>query len=233
MNISDRVKARRDELGLTQAELAKMADTSQQAIQQLEDGKIQRPRYLFELALALRCEVKWLLTGEGEQPEPYNPSIDLPEKSGWDGVRPEDTSSKIEHANVVVPYYSSIELAANGDDATYEHHDPAIMFSTKTLNRHGVQPENIVSFSMQDDSMAPIIPDNATVTIDRGHTKITDGGIYVIEQDELYRIKSLYRMPGRQLSLRSYNKNEFPDEVASQDNVQIFGRVISWSVMSW
>jgi len=63
MNIGDRVKLRRDAMGLTQAELADKVGTSQQAIEQLEGGKTKRPRYLPELALFLDVSIDWLLNG--------------------------------------------------------------------------------------------------------------------------------------------------------------------------
>ncbi|MCK0554493.1 helix-turn-helix domain-containing protein [Pantoea ananatis] len=61
--IAKRVQSKRSELGLTQAELAERVGTSQQAIEQLENGKTKRPRYLPELAKALGCEIDWLITG--------------------------------------------------------------------------------------------------------------------------------------------------------------------------
>ncbi|MCW0310513.1 putative HTH-type transcriptional regulator [Pantoea ananatis] len=61
--IAKRVQSKRSELGLTQAELAERVGTSQQAIEQLENGKTKRPRYLPELARALGCEIDWLITG--------------------------------------------------------------------------------------------------------------------------------------------------------------------------
>lgn len=66
MNIGERVKRKRDSLGLTQAQLAEMSGTSQQAIEQLESGKTKRPRYLPELSSALRVTTKWLLEGGDE-----------------------------------------------------------------------------------------------------------------------------------------------------------------------
>ena len=42
MNIGNRVKIKRDSLGLTQTQLAEKVGTSQQAIEQLEGGIIQR-----------------------------------------------------------------------------------------------------------------------------------------------------------------------------------------------
>ncbi|KLE93106.1 XRE family transcriptional regulator [Klebsiella aerogenes] len=62
--LSDRVKKRRNELNLTQAELAELSGTKQQTIQQVESGLTKRPRKIIELAVALRCEPTWLLFGE-------------------------------------------------------------------------------------------------------------------------------------------------------------------------
>lgn len=46
MGIAERVKARRDELGMTQSELALKAGTTQQSIVNLENGTTKRPRNL-------------------------------------------------------------------------------------------------------------------------------------------------------------------------------------------
>lgn len=59
----DRVKERRLELRLSQGDLAKAVGVTQQAIQQIEDGKTARPRKLKELAEALQCTSEWLLGG--------------------------------------------------------------------------------------------------------------------------------------------------------------------------
>ncbi|EIX9440359.1 helix-turn-helix domain-containing protein [Klebsiella pneumoniae] len=66
MSIANRVKSQREALGLTQTELAIRSKTSQQAIEQLENGKTKRPRYLPELANALNVTIEWLLEG-GEE----------------------------------------------------------------------------------------------------------------------------------------------------------------------
>lgn len=50
--------------GLTQADLARLAETSQQAIQQAESGKALTPRYLPRLAKALDVPVEWLALNE-------------------------------------------------------------------------------------------------------------------------------------------------------------------------
>ncbi|AEF54600.1 LexA family protein [Marinomonas posidonica] len=63
MSISKRVKEKRMELALTQAELAKRVGITQQSLQKIEDGRTQNPRKLLSLAKQLRCDPEWLLSG--------------------------------------------------------------------------------------------------------------------------------------------------------------------------
>lgn len=65
-NISERLKEKRESLNLTQAELAKLSGVKQQTIQLIESGATKRPRYLFEIATALKCDPHWLQYGEAE-----------------------------------------------------------------------------------------------------------------------------------------------------------------------
>ncbi len=58
--LSDRLKYIRTCLGLSQAELAELAQTTQQAIQQAETGKALNPRYLPVLARAVGVPYEWL-----------------------------------------------------------------------------------------------------------------------------------------------------------------------------
>ncbi|MDE8556091.1 helix-turn-helix domain-containing protein [Pantoea vagans] len=62
--ISERVKARRNELNLSQCELARIVGMKQQSLQAIEAGITKRPRRLLELASALGCEPGWLLFGD-------------------------------------------------------------------------------------------------------------------------------------------------------------------------
>lgn len=60
-----RVAAKRKARGLSQPALAEAVGMSQQGINNLEQGVVQRPRGLIELAAALRTTPEWLLYGEG------------------------------------------------------------------------------------------------------------------------------------------------------------------------
>ncbi|WP_407084626.1 LexA family protein [Pluralibacter gergoviae] len=63
MSLADRVKQKRNELGLTQTEAAEIAGIRQQSWQSIEDGKTLKPRNIVGIAKALRCDAAWLLNG--------------------------------------------------------------------------------------------------------------------------------------------------------------------------
>lgn len=59
-DLAGRLKHIREAKGLSQVDLAEIAGTTQQAIQQAESGKARNPRYLHKLALALDIPYEWL-----------------------------------------------------------------------------------------------------------------------------------------------------------------------------
>ena len=64
--LADRIKSRRNQVGLTQEELAKAVGVSQNAIHKLEDGTTKKPRNIIDLAQALKCSPNWLQYGGPE-----------------------------------------------------------------------------------------------------------------------------------------------------------------------
>ncbi|MDV5392249.1 LexA family protein [Shewanella xiamenensis] len=66
MNLGTRVKKRRNELGLTQSQLAEAISTSQQTVQSIEAGLVENPRKLKEIAEALQTTPEFLRFGIGE-----------------------------------------------------------------------------------------------------------------------------------------------------------------------
>lgn len=62
--LRERLRFKRFELGLTQAELAERASVKQQTIHLIEAGKTIHPRCVFDLARALKCDPCWLLYGK-------------------------------------------------------------------------------------------------------------------------------------------------------------------------
>ncbi|MDF7630467.1 helix-turn-helix transcriptional regulator [Erwiniaceae bacterium L1_55_4] len=62
-SIAERIKNKRKKLKMSQRELADLVGIKQQSIHQIESGLTKKPKFLFEIAVALNCEISWLLTG--------------------------------------------------------------------------------------------------------------------------------------------------------------------------
>lgn len=58
--LTERLKYIRMTRGMSQSEMARLAGTSQQSVQQAESGKARNPRYLPKLARELKVPIEWL-----------------------------------------------------------------------------------------------------------------------------------------------------------------------------
>jgi transcriptional regulator with XRE-family HTH domain len=67
---ASRAKARRKELALTQAEVARASGLKQSDVSKIENGNIQKTTEMIGLARALRCSPQWLADGQGEMLAP-------------------------------------------------------------------------------------------------------------------------------------------------------------------
>lgn len=65
--VARRVRARRERLGISQARLAEASNMSQQGVDNIEQGKVGRPRQLLELAESLQTTPEWLLHERGPE----------------------------------------------------------------------------------------------------------------------------------------------------------------------
>ncbi len=185
---------------------------------------------ILALSRWLGVRPEWLEYGRGGKKTDgrYREQVKPRELSKWDNTTPIDDSE------VEVPFYKSIELAASASHANNEDYNgDRLRFSRSTLRRYEISPKDVAAFPVHGDSMAPIIPNGSTVFISKGHASIVDGGIYFIEQEDLFRVRLLYRQLGGRLIIRSYNSEEFPDEEADINTVKIIGRVFCWTVIAW
>lgn len=71
MSIGDRIRQRREQLGMTQQQLAEVMQMRQTAISRLEHGGVPNPTaaVLKRLALALRCSIDWLVGLYDDDPD--------------------------------------------------------------------------------------------------------------------------------------------------------------------
>ncbi|MGO1270068.1 MAG: S24 family peptidase, partial [Pseudomonas bubulae] len=91
--------------------------------------------------------------------------------------------------------------------------------------------------TVRGNSMLPVLRDGATVGVNAGKSgigDIVDGDLYAINHNGQLRVKQLYRLPSG-IRLRSFNRDEHPDEDYSFHDIQdeqisILGHVFWWGM---
>lgn len=127
------------------------------------------------------------------------------------------------------------EVAFRGGDGSIEmedYNDYKLPFARATMYRMGITPERAMCFTVEGDSMEPVLPPGAMIGVNFDDTRIKDGEIYAFRHDDLFRVKILYRLPGGKVKISSYNSMEYPDEFVSIEDIIIIGRVFTWSVLN-
>ncbi|MDC9598880.1 XRE family transcriptional regulator [Xenorhabdus anantnagensis] len=225
----ERIKQARLAKKLTQAELAEKLGVTPQSVQQWESSTEPRKSRLVTLASVLDADVNWLLFGE----IPKKDVSQIPPKNEWTTIAPWDGNTPLDD-EVEVPFLRDIELACgNGSDVDYNGFK--LRFSKATLRRIGAPTDGstILCFPAKGDSMEPVIPDGTAIAIDVSNQKIIDGKVYAIEQDGLKRLKCLYRRPKGKILIRSYNRDEYEDEITDENQVSIIGKMFWYSVLDY
>jgi phage repressor protein C with HTH and peptisase S24 domain len=203
MSLAERVRERRDVLGITQTELADKIGIKQQSVASIENGETKNPRKIFEIAQALKCSVHWLKTGQQESNATHLEGVSL-----W------EEESEDEEDDVFLPFFKETQLAAgDGRVVELDCEGKKLKFSLRSLKKLGVKPDEAACMSVWGNSMEPVLPDGATVAINTGNTEIKDGKMYAIDHEGMARVKIMYRLPGGGIRLRSFNTDEYPDEI--------------------
>lgn len=203
MSFIDRLTYYRKLAGLNQKDLADKIGISVGQISKYERG-LSEPRadVLAKIANALNVEIDNLIGYQIEK---------------WDDETPLDDRGVI---NVTL-------LDEHNKDSSKKI---LINVGDRTLQALNINPKNVICYKIAGNSMQPIIPDGALVGIDTANTNIVDGKIYaVVIENELARVKQLYRLPNNRVRLRSFNRDEYEDEEYSLDDVEIIGNVFWYS----
>lgn len=89
MNIGDRLKKLREDAGLDQVQAAKLAETTKQAVSQIENGRTKVPGglYLFKWAKHYKVDLEWLITGGGTPHPLVQAPASQPERLTADIIR--------------------------------------------------------------------------------------------------------------------------------------------------
>jgi phage repressor protein C with HTH and peptisase S24 domain len=223
-NIQEKLKAS----GLTQKELAERANISQVMVHKLISGKAKESSKLVAIAGVLGCTAEELMYGL----EKHIPTSN----AEWAGpMETWDSNTPLNDDEVEIPFYMEVELAAgHGIAEASEYRGPKLRFAKSTLRKSSVDPTNAACVRVSGNSMEPVLPNGSTVGVDTSQTDVTDGKMYAINHDGMLRVKTLYKLPGGGLRLRSFNIDEWPDERYEGEvikQIKIIGKVFWYSVL--
>lgn len=220
-----RIAQKRELAGLNQSELARRLNITPQAVQKWEtEVAVPRGRRLEEIAETLSTSVAYLVSGV----EIQGAAEQLDTVSVWDDDTP------LENDEVSVPFLKEVELSAgSGRTAIQQSSTKRLRFGKYSLKNQGVDPDAARCVTVAGNSMEPVLRHGSTVGIDTSNTRVVDGDMYAIDHGGQLRIKQLYRLPAGGLRIRSFNRDEHPDEEYTADQVReqeiiVLGRVF-WS----
>lgn len=195
--------------GKSQEETAKEIDESPQTITNWKKRGVSKAGAL-KAAAQYNVSANWILKGEGEQQNNIISKVD-----GWDSNTPVDDDE------VEIPFYKDVLISCGSGCLTeiIGKETRKLRLSKSTLRQYGVENSNAYALTAFGDSMSPIINNGATVYVDVGRTSIVDGKIYAINHGGLFKFKYLYRMPKGGVRIVSANKDEYPEEVLTAEDV--------------
>lgn len=214
---SDRMKALRDQLGLSQSELARRAHSTQQTVNRLEAGGTDNPRNLLSLARALETNAAFLM-GETD-----DSSAQLAEQRlQWRGP-----PAEVVEGSVMIPQLD-IGYSMGGGTVFEEYAQTALIPFPREWLRPligGTFGEIFVARG-EGDSMMPTILDNDVVIIDTAQKTITkQDRLWCLNYGELGMIKRVRMQPDGGALIISDNP-AIDNFTAYDGEVQTIGRVI-------
>ncbi len=229
---ADRLNLAMKEAGLSQGALAKASGLAQPTIWRLANGKGNGSTKVIDIAMALNVSPEWLASGKGQMridlKDYHDPRSETPPLPEWQPVAAWDASTALGDDEVEVPFLKDIEFACgDGSVSEDDYNGYKIRFSKSVLRRIGARTDGtgVLCFPARGDSMEPRIFDGATVAVNIDDKKISDGKIYAINENGWKRIKMLYQVGPDTVSIRSYNKADYPDEIRKMSEVEVIGRV--------
>lgn len=237
----DRVRNLRDERKWSMEDLA--AEVSRlygkkvnwQSIQNVESGKTKNPHFFAELCIVLGVSSKYLRSGKEQT---GNEVAESNARYSSMSIQAYDEGAEFDPARYAQLRVVSAELSAGtGAMDQIEYEEKPLPFLRPTLREAGVTSKNAVIVRIIGTSMEPVLTPGDTVGVDTGSKQpIKNGDAYALRDIDMVRVKLLYRRPGGGLRIRSYNRDEYPDEDLTADEVNeritIIGRVF-WSSRMW
>ncbi|CAG9417851.1 MULTISPECIES: XRE family transcriptional regulator [Providencia] len=228
MSIAKRLLDARIKAGMSQADLAEKVGVSQQSIQKIEAGQTNSPRRIADIAKAVNVSAQWLQFGTHDG-NGLKTEFEVKE---WEEI---PSHGNVEFVDIPV---LDIELAAGSGSSAelIELEEYTYPFRRDELRKYGVSASNARIVKIVGNSLYPVLNGGDLVAVDITKRDIKDGDLYAIRDGVLLRVKILIYRPDGGLIIRSFNRDEYPDEQLPRSEavtrVHVIGRVF-WSSRSW
>ena len=241
--MNQRLLTRRKELGLSQADLARAVGVSRASVNHWEKGNPAiKGENLIPLAKVLKCDINWLLNGQGSSaPEPKKSSVTtkdffwmVPEDKDQpksNEAPPKDATKQTPPASVALDFYDVEVSAGHGALIVQEEKKDCITFSREFIdNVIGVNSKNVFLMPVRGDSMTPTLKNQAIIMVNRIEDFSGDG-IYVFRFDGQLMVKRLqFSKTGLTVvsDNREYKEWELTRKELATEDFEIIGQVV-WS----
>ena len=143
--IGTRARQRRRDLGLSQSEVARRIGVKPQSVQQLEAGKIAKPRYILDLANVLQVSPDWLSHGRSGKPP-----ID---RTGIAGVGFQSAPVSLPATQEMPRDVPVLGTAAGGSTGAFQLSDAVVDYVRRPPGLAGAV--DVYAIYVAGDSMAP------------------------------------------------------------------------------
>lgn len=214
--IAARLRSARDQLGLTQAELAAASNLQPRQLQRMERGE-QKPSLEVLTALTLRgINLHWLLSGNGP----------ITSKSGELVLK---DGSQLGDGYVFVPKYDISASAGPGMFAGEANVVDHLAFREEWVRRSlGVQPSDLALITAVGDSMEPAIRAGDLLLVHTGIDRFRDDAIYVVTVEDRLLVKRVQCLLNGAVVVRSDNPSYIEQMLGTGelDQVRVAGRVV-------
>ena len=208
MELADKVKQRRIELGLSQEELAqRMGYSSRSSINKIENGRAVSQRIIVNLAKALQVTVPYLMGWEETKSDPSY-------KAGYqDGIKERMQNLNIEP----VPVFSAISCGTGSWIG--ENPEDYVGIPDEMLS----QSSNYFANRASGDSMEPKIHNGDYVIFERTPT-LSSGSVGSFALNGEYYRKRFKQLPDGSMWLFSENPQYDPILIRPEDDFRVLGK---------
>ena len=193
------------------------------------EGTLPKADTLLNIHNQSGCDLKWLMTGEG-QPFDNNMPSAKPQTRVIAAPAFDVLGNTVDTDEFVyIPRYDVHAAAGYG---RFNHNETPLY--TMAFRRDWIEnfidtdPANLFVIGVVGDSMEGVLSDHDTILVNEALTR-PDNGLFIVRINESIIVKHIQVMPGRKLLVKSANEAYEPFTIDLNDedlDMQILGKVV-------